>query len=86
MFQIPVPNFPDPLNNSQEETQKTKKEAQGLLLARYGVGKLLGHGTFAASPRPFYIYVVIQNIMRSRFHLILAHMGGGKDHWVTHLP
>lgn len=26
---------------------KTKKEAQGMLLGRYEVGKLLGHGTFA---------------------------------------
>ncbi|KAG5517065.1 hypothetical protein RHGRI_037719 [Rhododendron griersonianum] len=30
-----------------DKTQKTKKEAQGLLLGRYEVGKLLGHGTFA---------------------------------------
>ncbi|XP_052182908.1 CBL-interacting serine/threonine-protein kinase 12-like [Diospyros lotus] len=28
-------------------TQKTKKEAQALLLGRYEIGKLLGHGTFA---------------------------------------
>ncbi|XAR66582.1 Non-specific serine/threonine protein kinase [Bertholletia excelsa] len=28
-------------------TQKTRKEAQGLLLGRYEIGKLLGHGTFA---------------------------------------
>ncbi|KAH7838105.1 hypothetical protein Vadar_022123 [Vaccinium darrowii] len=30
-----------------DKTQKTKKEAQGLLLGRYEIGKLLGHGTFA---------------------------------------
>lgn len=40
--------FPDPQKKFMaDKTQKTKKEAQGLLLGRYEIGKLLGHGTFA---------------------------------------
>ncbi|KAL7243547.1 hypothetical protein ACSBR1_015864 [Camellia fascicularis] len=34
-------------NKTSKTTPKTKKEAQGLLLGRYEVGKFLGHGTFA---------------------------------------
>lgn len=34
-------------NNSNHKPTTTKKEAQALLLGRFEVGKLLGHGTFA---------------------------------------
>ncbi|CAL5345162.1 unnamed protein product [Camellia sinensis] len=44
-FQNQIQKMAD--NKTSKTTPKTKKEAQGLLLGRYEVGKFLGHGTFA---------------------------------------